>query len=207
MKEVVYSRSVCKVVSMVLHPSVTPTIAVILLLFGPTILFPLSLPAKGILIGVVAIDTLLLPLGAIGILQGTGVITDRSLQDRKQRVIPIATIALCYGLCILFLSKIIFAFLVMRFIIAALCCVMVAGIITLFWKISLHMTSIGGVLGMLFSMCVTGLGNLQYALIVFLILAGILAGVRLQMGCHTPLQIAAGLLLGFFLTTGIVLLF
>ena len=80
-------------------------------------------------------------------------------------------------------------------------------IITLFWKISLHMTSIGGVLGMLFSMCVTGLGNLQYALIVFLILAGILAGVRLQMGCHTPLQIAAGLLLGFFLTTGIVLLF
>lgn len=192
---------------MVLHPSVTPTIAVILLLFGPTILFPLSLPAKGILIGVVAIDTLLLPLGAIGILQGTGVITDRSLQDRKQRVIPIATVALCYGLCILFLSKIIFAFLVMRFIIAALCCVMVAGIITLFWKISLHMTSIGGVLGMLFSMCVTGLGNLQYALIVFLILAGILAGVRLQMGCHTPLQIATGLLLGFFLTTGIVLLF
>ena len=207
MREVVFSRSVCRIVSMILHPAVVPTIAVALLLFGPTILYPLSLPTKGILVGVVAIDTLLLPLGAIGILQGTGVITDRSLQERKQRIIPIATVALCYGLCILFLSKILFAYIVMRFIIAALCCVVAAGIITLFWKISLHMTSMGGVLGMLFSMCVTGLGNLQYALIIFLILAGILAGVRLQMGSHTPLQIAAGFLLGFLLTTGFVLLF
>ena len=78
MREVVFSRSVCRIVSMILHPAVVPTIAVALLLFGPTILYPLSLPAKGILVGVVAIDTLLLPLGAIGILQGTGVITDRS---------------------------------------------------------------------------------------------------------------------------------
>ena len=69
------------------------------------------------------------------------------------------------------------------------------------------MTSIGGMLGMLFAMCITGLGNLQYTLILFLILAGILAGVRLQMGSHTPLQIAAGFLLGFLLTTGLVLLF
>ncbi len=177
------------------------------MLFGPTILYPLSLPAKGILVGVVAIDTLLLPLGVIGILQGTGVIKDRSLQERKQRIIPIAVVALCYGLCILFLSKIIFAYLISRFVIAALCCVVTAGIITLFWKISLHMTSIGGMLGMLFAMCITGLGNLQYTLILFLILAGILAGVRLQMGSHTPLQIAAGFLLGFLLTTGFVLLF
>lgn len=177
------------------------------MLFGPTILYPLSLPAKGILVGVVAIDTLLLPLGVIGILQGTGVIKDRSLQERKQRIIPITVVALCYGLCILFLSKIIFAYLISRFVIAALCCVVTAGIITLFWKISLHMTSIGGILGMLFAMCITGLGNLQYTLILFLILAGILAGVRLQMGSHTPLQIAAGFLLGFLLTTGFVLLF
>ena len=207
MRESIYSRSVCRIVSIGLHPFVIPTVAVILLLFGPTILYPLSLPAKGILVGVVAIDTLLLPLGVIGILQGTGVIKDRSLQERKQRIIPIAVVALCYGLCILFLSKIIFAYLISRFVIAALCCVVTAGIITLFWKISLHMTSIGGILGMLFAMCITGLGNLQYTLILFLILAGILAGVRLQMGSHTPLQIAAGFLLGFLLTTGFVLLF
>ena len=101
-------------------------------------------------------------------------------------------VAVCYLMCIVAMSNMLFAFLITRFLIAALCCVAFAFFVNLYWKISLHMTAAGGLLGMLAVVCYAGLANLQQALVGCLLLAGLLGSARLRLGSHNLAQVAAG---------------
>ena len=60
---------------------------------------------------------------------------------------------------------------------------------------------------MLVVMNVVGVGNMLIPLTVVILLSGARASARLYLGCHTPLQIAAGFFGGFAVTTLAVLFF
>ena len=152
-------------ISALMHPFVIPTWAVLLMLYGPTVMVNMPPRVKFFLLGIVALNTLLLPAFSIGVLRWFRVIPDWSLQDQKTRMLPMGIVAVCYLMCIVAMSNMLFAFLITRFLIAALCCVAFAFFVNLYWKISLHMTAAGGLLGMLAVVCYAGLANLQQALV------------------------------------------
>ena len=179
-------------ISALMHPFVIPTWAVLLMLYGPTVMVNMPPRVKFFLLGIVALNTLLLPAFSIGVLRWFRVIPDWSLQDQKTRMLPMGIVAVCYLLGIVAMSNMLFAFLITRFLIAALCCVAFAFFVNLYWKISLHMTAAGGLLGMLAVVCYAGLANLQQALVGCLLLAGLLGSARLRLGSHNLAQVAAG---------------
>ena len=179
-------------ISALMHPFVIPTWAVLLMLYGPTVMVNMPPRVKFFLLGIVALNTLLLPAFSIGVLRWFRVIPDWSLQDQKTRMLPMGIVAVCYLMCIVAMSNMLFAFLITRFLIAALCCVAFAFFVNLYWKISLHMTAAGGLLGMLAVVCYAGLANLQQALVGCLLLAGLLGSARLRLGSHNLAQVAAG---------------
>ena len=78
-------------------------------------------------------------------------------------------------------------------------------IVTIRWKISMHMTAIGGLCGFLLVWGMNYQGDVRNAFILFLLLSGILATSRLYLKKHTPLQVYLGFLFGLFFVFGILL--
>lgn len=195
MENPIYDR-IGRALSLALHPFVIPTQGVALLLFGPSIMAGTPLGAKWFLLSVVAANTAILPVLALLLLHQLKIVPDLSLRSTRQRIVPLAVTAICYGLCIVSLEHIAVAFLLERFMIAALCCVLLVSVVNLRWKISLHMTSAGGLLGMLAELSHSGLANFQFILLLFILAAGALACARLYMGSHTIAQVASGTLSG-----------
>jgi len=80
---------------------------------------------------------------------------------------------------------------------ASLISLNLALIITFFWKISLHMAGISGVIGGLLILSIKfGLGISPFLLIA-IVAAGFVASARLYLNAHNPSQIFVGFAIGF----------
>ncbi len=75
--------------------------------------------------------------------------------------------------------------------------VVLAIIINLKWKVSIHMIGIGGITGMFFGLSTFLLIDLRFPILISLIVAGLIGTARLSMGAHRPGQLYVGFLVGF----------
>ena len=192
---------VCRALSIALHPFMIPTYAILILLFGTTVVSHVPMALKGFFIAIAVANTILLPAVAIWILKLFGIIQSLSLQDQRDRIIPIGIVALCYFLCAMMLSDVAGAFLLRRFLFAAMACVLLAFVVNFFWKISLHMIGMGGLVAMLVLMNASGFGQLVWTTLLFLLLSGALGSARLYLGSHNLAQVTAGFCGGFAVAT------
>ena len=172
-----------RAISYALHPLIVPTIAALLLLFGPTVMSNLPAEARWFIAAVVLLNTLILPAFSLAVLKLFGGLSDLRLQSQRQRMLPMGIVAVCYMLCILSFRQMTVAFLVDRFLTAA-----------------------GGLLGMMIVMNYTGLAQFRTALIVLTVLTGALGSARLQLGSHSLAQVGAGAAAGVAVTAATVLL-
>ena len=69
-----------------------------------------------------------------------------------------------------------------QFMVAAACCELLCFVVSLRWKISLHLTGMGAVVALLVVMNVAGVGNMVFPLVVAVLAAGALASARLYLG-------------------------
>ena len=69
--------------------------------------------------------------------------------------------------------------------------------INFFWKISAHMTGLGGLAGGITGLVLELQVNLQDYFVIAVLIAGIVGTARMYLKSHSFLQIAAGWLLGF----------
>ncbi len=189
-----------KAVSLLLHPLIIPLWASLLILFGNTLISSMPLGIKWFLLSVLTLNTLVAPAFCIGLLRIFRFIPDLKLSEPRQRLIPILIVLLGYVSCLAMLSDVAIAFLIRRFIFAAVGCAVLTLIITPFWKISLHMTSIGGLLALLTILNSSGLGHLPYMLALTVLLAGPLSSARILLGGHNFAQIIAGIVGGYAIT-------
>ena len=82
--------------------------------------------------------------------------------------------------------------------------VLVATVITFFWRISLHTIGMGGIVGFFVEMIISHSFH-QSMMVVFMItviLAGLVGSARLYLGAHTSAQVYAGYAVGFVGTAG-----
>lgn len=195
-----------KTISYALHPIIIPTIGVAVLLFGKSVMSAVTIDAKWFLLAMVLMNTAVIPALIIGLLRYFGIIPDLSLKKRGERIIPMAIIALSYIVCAFMLKDMMMAFLIRRFLMCALCCVIFAGTVTFFWHISLHMTAIGGLLGVLLIMTFSHFGQFTYVVIVSILLCGLLASARLYLGKHDIAQVSVGFCGGLLVSAAALLL-
>ena len=154
---------------------------------------------------IVIMSSVVLPLVSILILMKLGKVNSLEMTCRKERVLPLfhMTIWMLFGY--LLLQKILlYTPLLIAAFIGAIFIVSLAGIISNFWKISLHMLGIGGVVGLLIALQVL-YKNTFFLIIIFTLFSGILASARLNENAHNKSQIYIGLLLGVLIEMLIVL--
>ncbi|MEG2365597.1 MAG: hypothetical protein RSB29_02460 [Alistipes sp.] len=198
------SEKIAHGISWVLHPFLLPVyVMTVMLTLTVFALYPTSL--KLYLVWVVSLYTILIPLLAVVVLRSMGFISDWRIDERRERILPLLIGLVCYLLCALTMAKIPSAIFLRKFMLAAACCEGLALVVSLRWKISLHLTAMGAVVALLAVMTVAEVGRLMLPLSVAILGAGALASARLELGCHNGLQIAAGFFGGFVTAATIVL--
>ena len=132
-------------------------------------------------------------------LRWSGLIKSLHFEEKSDRKIPFILVTLFYVLTIYFLKqKTELDPILWQGMAIITVSVVLLTAVTFFWKMSAHMTGIGGLLAVL---GVLGIYfpslDLAYLLVATLVLVGLVASSRLYLEAHSPAEVYAGLLVGF----------
>jgi len=192
------NRNLAQILSVVLHPILMPTYA-LLMIFGQSTYFASTVsPAhKFELFTIIILNTLVLPVMTSYILVRRKWIKSFEMQKREERMMPyflnlMLLLSSAYLINKLNLPKVFF-----QLTLGAAAAVSIAIVINMKWKISIHMIGIGGLIGTFFGLSTFLLVDLRMLIILFLLVAGLLGAARLSLSAHSPAQIYTGFLVGF----------
>ena len=155
-----------RAVSVVLHPLVMPLYVILLLVAGPTQLSYFPASVKFYLLWVTVLYTAVIPLLSVGLLRSVGRISSLAIDDRRERILPLAIGIVCYLLCAATVARIPSAMIVRKFMLAGACCELFCLAVTFYWKISLHLAAQGAAAALLVLLTFGNAGNLTGALAV-----------------------------------------
>ncbi len=145
--------------------------------------------------------TFLIPGVLIYIMMRVGIISDLSLPKRSDRFAPYAVAILSFGFLIYYFYKLGLPTWFLMMLGASIIVMLMATIITLWWKISAHMFGISSLIGGVMAVCYfVEKSNPSYLFMVLFLLAGMVGTSRIILKRHTPGQVYAGFLLGFMVS-------
>ena len=186
-----------KVISFFSHPIFMPTYAIFLLFaFSPLFSDSMSMYQKIQIVPLVIIFTLLLPIFSVLTLKEFNIVTSIYMENREERRWPLLFTIIWYYLLFFFLDSINIEYIVIQLLFGAMLILLLAIIVSDFWKISLHMLGIGGVLGAFFAIQTLFGGNI-FLIITLLFCAGLVGFARVNEDAHTLKQVYLGFLVGF----------
>lgn len=143
----------------------------------------------------------LLPAAFIWMLYKLKIVSDLSLKIRKERLFPYLISLFCYSLMIWFYFRMGMPRWFLMLSAASVAVMLIAILITLWWKISAHMLGIGGLTGGVLAVCYfVEHSNPYYLFILLFVIAGMVGTSRLVLQRHTLGQVIAGFLVGFSLS-------
>ena len=183
-------------ISIVLHPIFMPLLVFYLTLKSiPSIGFAIS-QYLGFIYGIMICCTILFPLLTLFFLIKKGRASSLEMSNHKERSLPLFITVIWMLLGLYMLNNILFYAPILKAeIIGAILIILFAAIISKFWKISLHLLAIGGVVGIFIALQLIE-GGFLCLLFIFLLLSGILGVARIAQKAHNHTQIYAGFLLG-----------
>lgn len=188
--------------SILLHPLFMPTYGMLLFCCAMGHVYSrLSIAYIIIAITGTIFFTLVVPAAIIVHLWKTKRIDSLHIDQSEQRTVPYISTVLSYGFWTYFLHYLLQTPSFMSLIATGATLALILVTITnLWWKISAHLTGLGGLLG---GVCSFALyySTLPLGLILTILAASlILMYARLYLNAHTPLQVVCGLLLGLLST-------
>ena len=142
--------------------------------------------------------TFFIPGSLIYVMMRIGIISDLSLPLRSDRFAPYAVTVLSFAFLIYYFFKLGLPTWFLLMIGSSIVTMLIATVITLWWKISAHMFGIAGLIGGVMSVCYfIEKTNPTYLFMTLFIIAGMVGTSRIILKRHTPAQVYAGFVLGF----------
>jgi hypothetical protein len=185
------------IISTAFHP-IFVNIGSLWLLF---VLFPslaaITYKAKSTIMGVIISLTIVLPSLAVAVLKLTNQISSIQLTHLKERKWPFAVTALGYIFSFYLLNKAGVSIIILKYLLAGSLTVVCIAIISNFWKISVHMASIGALLSLLVLANYYTHVDLRIGIAIVILIAGLVASARHFAEAHNIPQLLAGFALGF----------
>lgn len=194
-----------RIISYLLHPLLMPTLAMLLLL-QQSAYFVMMLPEsfRWSLLALIFGNTFLLPAILIWIMLKKGLISSMQIPERSERTYPFIITALSYIVTYFMLSNIGLPPVYLLFVLGGAVLIVFAAIVNLFWKISVHMLGIGGLLGGFIGLMLIRQIYSPMLIVILIILGGLTGFARLKLNTHTEAQVYAGFLSGAGIMLGIV---
>lgn len=189
---------IAQILSDFFSPIVVPTYGTALALW----ITPLSILPERIRFGVmamIALITAVIPTATIVTMIRLGRVSDMSISNRRERFIPFMVTIACYVAAAVYLGVVHAPAWLSLFFVGAAISSLIAMVITFWWKISAHATSVGGLAGIVSWLAFNHLsiGNAAAWVSGSIVLVGLIATSRLILRRHTLGQVCAGAALGF----------
>jgi membrane-associated phospholipid phosphatase len=141
--------------------------------------------------------TFFMPVFIILLMKRFNMIGSVTLENREDRKYPILFTAVFYISNYYFLKKVHLPAPYIFFLLAGMFSLISTLFITNYWKISMHMTGIGGLCGSFMLLSFIWPIDLRLIIAALFLVAGIVGSSRLILNVHTPAQVAAGFAAGF----------
>ncbi|MFW5687663.1 MAG: hypothetical protein ACOCXV_01935, partial [Bacteroidota bacterium] len=120
-----------RLVSMVFHPMILPSLALIIVLTIPSyVSFSIPVRARGLIIGLVFINTCLAPMLVILLMKRFGLISDLILDNRSDRIYPMLVSVMFYFFTWYLFTQANLPSLLISFVIGATSLVLIGLIVT-----------------------------------------------------------------------------
>lgn len=193
-------RTVAQMVSYLFHPVFLPTYAVLFLLWSNPYYFVPWDSRQGIgLIGILIVNTILMPLFVILILRRSQLIDDFEISDRKQRALPfLIMIFFLFWAYFVVKNRLQLPGLITDVMWGAFLSIMFAYFINILYiKISLHTIGMGNLIAIVLVGSFVSLYGMGSILTAVLLLAGLVGTSRLLLNAHSPQEVFLGYLVGF----------
>jgi len=185
-----------QLISIILHPMFMPLLALHLtLLVLPSLAFTLSHNLV-LIYGILVFSTMILPLASIFWLMQKGKVSSLEMSNNKERPLPLFKTVIWMSFGYYLLQNLLFYTPILKAeLLGAIIIILIAAIVSKFWKISLHLLGIGGVVGVFIALQIIH-GDFLYLLLLFILLSGLLGVARIKQKAHNYAQVYAGFLVG-----------
>ncbi|MBE0648507.1 MAG: hypothetical protein IH596_12065 [Bacteroidales bacterium] len=191
------NNSAARIFSILFHPLLIPIyILAILLEFDPTFTVFLPLNMKLLITGTILVTTCIFPLFIIYIMYRMKMITSFYLPKREDRIFPLITIGIFYYLTFYLIKDLYMPRYFQIFILGATLLTVITVLVTLRFRISMHMIALGGVSGLFLGMSILSGGYSIFWLFGVIIISGMTGSARLKLNAHLPSEIYSGWLMG-----------
>lgn len=188
-----------RIISVLFHPMLMPSLGLFLIFQAGTHLSYIPFEAKRIIFLTVFLSTCILPVSILPLLYQFRMIKSFNMETPRERLLPVFFTGFFYYLGFMLLKKMGISGIISNFILASLLAVFSAVVVTIFWKISLHMIGIGGVTGAIMAIGIRYNLDLAPWLTLLFLASGLTATARLHLGAHNPAQIYVGFMWGLLI--------
>ncbi|HBL75553.1 MAG: hypothetical protein A2W90_05415 [Bacteroidetes bacterium GWF2_42_66] len=185
-----------KGISIIFHPLLIPSIGFLLLFYSGFYFSMMNWEVKRFVLLIVFFTTCILPLLTIAFLSMNERFSSE-MEKSTDRVLPLMFSAIYYYIGYYLLGRLPIFPVYKVFLISTILVIILLMVVSLRWKISNHMASIGGLTGALIALSLRLQINTSYILALVFLIAGLVGTSRLILKKHNPLQIYAGYALGF----------
>jgi hypothetical protein len=202
-------RALAHIISYIFHPVfMTTLITVALYQLAPVSFAGVSKSEMGMLLIRIAYTTIFFPLLTMLLLKGLGFIESIHMHDLKDRIIPLIAIMIYYFWAYQVAKNshgsrdIDYPFILRVLLLGSFWAVICLFMISIFVKISMHTAGMGGLVGILLVLMISGPVNMIVPFFIALVLAGLVGTARLILNAHTPAEIWLGYIIGILVQLG-----
>jgi hypothetical protein len=201
-------RAAANFFSWVLQPLLMPLYGTAIFLTLPFYAFRLMPDAmKWYVIICNSLFTFLLPVIMILLMLKLGIVKTVELENREDRRYPLLVTIIFHAANYYFLTRVPLPSLYYLFLLSGIFSLLLTLIVSKYWKISMHMTGIGGLCGSLLLCAIVWPIDVRWMLAGLFLAAGIVGSSRLILNAHTPAQVGAGFGAGLLPQLAILLIY
>ncbi len=198
---------ISKAVSYIFHPLLMPTFGVVVILCTDIYFAYLPREVRHSILNIIILGTFLIPLCFIPFLIYRKITGNLQVWQNKERIIPLLVAMIFNFLTYYILERINAPIIIKSFILSSGTSMLIVLLITLKWRISAHMTGIGGIIGLLLILFLRFQTDIIFHLMAAIFVSGLVGFARLQLNAHKPLQIYTGLITGMTIVLSVMFLY
>ena len=186
-----------RIVSVIFHPLFMPLYGMLIVFSAPTLFGYLPFPVKRLLFLIILINNVILPLSLLPFFKYRQIISTWSIDDRKERIIPLLMTTLLYASTSIIIHRFPVPVFIKSFIIAAFSLSLTVTVISYWWKISIHSVGAGALAGLVLILSFRMYTPLIWYQVISVVAGGLLLSARLKLNMYSPQQVWGGFLTGF----------
>ncbi|MBN1116745.1 MAG: hypothetical protein JXA77_06055 [Bacteroidales bacterium] len=194
-----------KILSVLFHPIFMPLLGIFIIFNSGIYEAHLAWEVKKYTYLISSLFSILMPVSFITMLLFLNQVQNFEMTERRERVIPLFLTTVSLFFLYFFLQRVLPIKIIQGFCFATAAISALLLIISLRFKISMHLIALGGITGLILAISKVFQADLFYIFMLFLLISGLVASSRYYLKAHTLTELSSGYLVGFAGSLSIIL--